>query len=217
MKKITAILIQILILTKIIYADTAVSGDITPIVIDPVFELKLVSWTKNGATGAQVGETRLYNGDLDFGTINMNSDGITATSGVTGAESYKNTPHRVASYYNQVQFWISNNQHENFKILVKASGSLLDLQAPLANESVMHMIGYDVWGSQNLTQHHNNIKILELTKLLNNTDTLVYADTDAGITFGEGFETVIALDFLPVTIPSGTYLGTMTYTLISGL
>ena len=105
-----------MVLSKIVYADGSNSGEITPIVINPVFELKLVSWTKNGATGAQVGPTREYNGDLNFGTVNMNPDGITATNGVTGPESYKNTPHRVASYYNQVQFWISNNQRIIFNL-----------------------------------------------------------------------------------------------------
>ena len=203
------------------HADAAISGDITPITIGPVFELKLASWTKNGVTGDQVGETRLYNGDLNFGTVNTNPDGITADASASGANIFKQTPHRAATYYNHVQFWVSNNQYENFKITVTASGTLLALQAPLPNESVMHIIGFDAFGeggtSSNMTQHHNNIKILETTKLSNNTETVVYADTDAGITYSEGFETVIALDFLPITIPAGTYGGTMTYNLISGL
>lgn len=214
-------MIQVLILTRIIYADTSISGEITPIVINPVFELKLSSKTMNGLTGAQVGETRLYNGDLNFGTIDMTPNGITATPGATGANTYKQTVHRAAPYYNVVQFFISNNQYENFKITVNASGTLLAIQAPASNESVMHIIGYDAFSSggtaSNMTQYHNNIKILETTKLSNNTDTVIYADTDAGITYSEGFETIIALDFLPVNIPYGTYGGTMTYNLISGL
>lgn len=214
MKKIIALLMPLLIWTAFCQAASDVDGDITPIIIDPVFELKLASWTMNGVTGAQVGEARLYNGDLNFGTVDMTSDGITATPTATGANIYKQTAHRASTYYNHVQFWVSNNQYENFKITVNASGTLLALQAPISNESVMHIIGYDI---EDGTQHHDNIKILDTTKLLNNTDTVIYADTDAGITFSEGFETVIALDFLPVTIPAGTYQGTMTYNLISGL
>ena len=222
MKKVLSIAASVLMFAGIAFAaqDTE-TGTITDIVISENFSLKLASWTNNGAAAGepQVGLAR-ENGNLVFTTMDMTAAGITADPDATGAEAYKVTPHRANAYYNTVQFWMSNNAYAAFRATATGSGTLFQLAAPAANQSVMHVIpmaaSYKVDGADKSTARPEFIvNAGDPAALPNGTAVTLYHDNNTTIDGDDVFAALFTIDFMPVTIPAGTYSGSMSYDIIS--
>lgn len=226
MKKVLSIAASVLMFAGVAFSATDTeTGTITDIIIGPSFSLTLASWTQDGAAAGKptVGLART-NGNLVFTAMDMTSAGITADPDAVGAEAYKVTPHRANAYFNNVQFWMANNVYPAFRADVTGSGTLFALAAPLAGESVMHVIPmsatYEIGVAPNVQTKTTArpefiVNSGDPIALINNTATTLYHDNNAIIDGDDVFAAIFTIDFMPVTIPSGTYSGTMQYDLIS--
>lgn len=225
MKRALSIAASVLMFAGVSFAATSSqTGTISDIVIGSSFSLSLASWTStsDGTTDTVVPNSNRTNGNLVFTSMNMTSAGIVATSTATGASAYKATPHRANAYFNTVQFWIANNVYPALRVDVTGSGTLFTgLTAPLAGQSVMHVTPgtatYTPVGSTTSKTTTNTGFIVNsgTPRSVTGTATTLWHDTTTAIEGDDVFAAVFALDFMPITIPNGTYSGSIQYDLIS--
>ncbi len=226
MKRALSIAASVLLFTGMSFAEKVTSiGTINNITIGSSFSLNLASWTQDGsATGQpQVGNARV-NGNLEFTSMDMTTAGITANPAATGTADYEKTAHRANKYFNTVQFWIANNVYQTYKLDITASGNLFTaIAAPLAGQSVMHVTpitaNYKITINgveENKTTANPGFIVNKDQRVpVTTTATTLWNDTTTTIDGDDVFAAVFALDFMPVTIPSGTYTGSIQYDLIS--
>jgi hypothetical protein len=207
-------------------AATTVSGTIDPILIGPVFSLTLVSvdTTPNdpGTPGNEFAQNfSTTAGNLYFGTVNMLPAGIFANNPTNG--TYGDVAHRAGAHYTETRLYMDNNSNNNFSVTLTVAGDLISLTPPTntfaEGTSVMHvnsaaLVAADIAGA--VTAFSGNIQNIDTSKAVpNGTAIELYKTTALASPISDAFKALVFLDYLPTSIPFGTYGGTTTWTIAS--
>jgi len=194
-----------------------VFGSIDPIIIPQNdTSLTLLSYSVDTSTDPDT-FTLLTSGNLNFGVVDMTVNGIYANTPSNGG--YGDVAHRAGSRYNDLRFYVGNNQ-DRYTVQFTMEGSLFNLPHPASSHpegsSPIHLTTYrftDTATHGVLTILPENIRFEGVAKAVRNNIPMVLYDSGAGV-LQDGFGAYVALDFLALTIPVGSYGGTATWEMI---
>lgn len=217
MKKIAVFLAAVFgAATLLSAAPVTVSGTIESITVSGLWNLTVGSTRINGDTGT---ESTLGAGNVGFGTIPLTSDAITAD---TTATNYKKVAHREATDYTMLKFSVSNNSSDTFQVTGTLSGTIYNIPLPTGTsgeagaDSTIHITtGYEYKSATEIaTQYQSNVVQNGVARsMLSGTAVSLYVDAAGNGIRSDVFRAYVALDFLPIIVPEGTYTGTTTWTL----
>jgi hypothetical protein len=195
-------------------ATSNVFGSIEPIIISiSNADLTLVSFTVDPTTNTFV---LINSGNLNFGTIDLTVNGIYENTPNNGG--YGDAPHRAGSRYNDFRFYVGNNQ-DRYTVQTTFAGDILGLPYPTPTPShpegtsPIHLTTYRFTDSTThgtLTNTPSNIRFEGVAKAVFSNIPMVLYDSGSSV-LQDAFGVYVALDFLALTLPSGSYNGIVTW------